>query len=178
MTGLIGLLYAYGTAYLPVSTSSILSSTQLAFTAVFALLLVRQRFTPFSVNAVVLLSVGAIMLGMNAGGDRPAGVSLAQYSAGFAMMLGAAALYGLMMPVIELSQGQHAARTGSAVTYTLVMEMQVVIGFIATAFSTVGMLVNNDFHVSLSTRTASLAVVRFPYLARDRGICDAYFFNF
>ncbi|XP_047048766.1 purine permease 3-like [Lolium rigidum] len=146
MTGLIGLLYAYGTAYLPVSTSSILSSTQLAFTAVFALLLVRQRFTPFSVNAVVLLSVGAVMLGMNAGGDRPAGVSLAQYSAGFAMMLGAAALYGLMMPVIELSQGQHAARTGSAVTYTLVMEMQVVIGFIATAFSTVGMLVNNDFH--------------------------------
>ncbi|KAM0896305.1 hypothetical protein ACQ4PT_023282 [Festuca glaucescens] len=94
MTGLISLLYAYGTAYLSVSTSSILSSTQLAFTAVFALLLVRQWFTPFSVNAVVLLSVGAVMLGMNAGGDRPTGVSRAQHSAGFAIMLGAAACTG------------------------------------------------------------------------------------
>ncbi|BAT08528.1 Os09g0467300 [Oryza sativa Japonica Group] len=146
MTGVDDLLYAYGLAYLPVSTSSILISTQLAFTAAFALLLVRQRFTAFSVNAVVLLSVGAAMLGMNAGGDRPAGVSRAQYCAGFAMTLAAAALYGLVLPVMELSQAHHAAARG-AVTYTLVMEMQLVIGFVATAFSAVGMLVNNDFHV-------------------------------
>ncbi|KAM0867518.1 hypothetical protein ACQ4PT_041944 [Festuca glaucescens] len=102
MAGLDGLLYAYGMAYLPVSTSSILSATQLAFTCGFALLLVRQRFTPFSVNAVVLLSVGAVMLGMNAG------VSRAQYSAGFTTTLGAAALYGFMLPVMELSQARHA----------------------------------------------------------------------
>ncbi|XP_051188179.1 purine permease 3 [Lolium perenne] len=145
MAGLDGLLYAYGMAYLPVSTSSILSATQLAFTCGFALLLVRQRFTPFSVNAVVLLSVGAVMLGMNTGGDRPAGVSRAQYSAGFATTLGAAALYGFILPVMELSQARHAARTGCAVTYTLVMEMQIVIGLLATAFSAVGMLVNKDF---------------------------------
>jgi drug/metabolite transporter (DMT)-like permease len=148
MTGLDDLLYAYGLAYLPVSTSSILVSTQLAFTAGFALLLVRQRFTPFSVNAIVLLSAGAAMLGMNAGGDRPAGVTPAQYYAGFGLTLGAAALYGLVLPVMELSQARHAARAGCAVTYTLVMEMQVVIGFTATAFSAVGMLLNNDFHVS------------------------------
>ncbi|KAG8049923.1 hypothetical protein GUJ93_ZPchr0009g1213 [Zizania palustris] len=145
MTGLDDLLYAFGLAYLPVSTSSILISTQLAFTAAFALLLVRQRFTAFSVNAVVLLTVGAAMLGMNAGGDRPAGVSREQYRAGFAMTLGAAALYGLVLPVMELSQARHAARAG-AVTYTLVMEMQLAISFVATSFSAVGMLVNNDFH--------------------------------
>uniref|UniRef100_K3ZVE4 Probable purine permease n=1 Tax=Setaria italica TaxID=4555 RepID=K3ZVE4_SETIT len=147
MTGLDDLLYTYGLAYLPVSTSSILISTQLAFTAAFALLLVRQRFTASSVNAVVLLSVGAAMLGMNAGGDRPAGVSRAQYSAGFAMTLGAAALFGLVLPVMELSQARHAARPGAApVTYTLVIEMQLVIGLTATIFTAVGMLVNNDFH--------------------------------
>lgn len=149
MTGLDDLLYAYGLAYLPVSTSSILISTQLAFTAAFALLLVRQRFTAFSVNAVALLSAGAAMLGMNAGGDRPAGVSPAQYGAGFAMTLAAAALYGLVLPVMELSQARHAARAGAAaVTYTLVIEMQLVIGLTATVFSAVGMLANNDLHVS------------------------------
>ncbi|TVU09897.1 hypothetical protein EJB05_43396, partial [Eragrostis curvula] len=147
LMGLDDLLYAYGLAYLPVSTSSILISTQLAFTAGFALLLVRQRFTAFSVNALVLLSVGAAMLGMNAGGDRPAGVSRAQYGAGFAMTLGAAALFGLMLPAMELSQARHAARAGAAaVDYPLVIEMQLVIGLGATAFSAVGMLVNNDFH--------------------------------
>ncbi|CAN6196247.1 unnamed protein product [Urochloa humidicola] len=147
MTGLDDLLYAYGLAYLPVSTSSILISTQLAFTAGFALLLVRQRFTAFSVNAVALLTVGAAMLGMNAGGDRPAGVSRAQYGAGFAMTLGAAALFGLVLPVMERSQARHAARPGAApVTYTLVTEMQLVIGLTATIFTAVGMLVNNDFH--------------------------------
>uniref|UniRef100_A0A453CM15 Uncharacterized protein n=1 Tax=Aegilops tauschii subsp. strangulata TaxID=200361 RepID=A0A453CM15_AEGTS len=51
MTGADNFLYAYGQAYLPVSTSSILISTQLAFTAAFALLLVRQRFTGSTVNA-------------------------------------------------------------------------------------------------------------------------------
>ncbi|KAJ1290017.1 hypothetical protein BS78_02G210000 [Paspalum vaginatum] len=146
MTGLDDLLYAYGLAYLPVSTSSILISTQLAFTAAFALLLVRQRFTAFSVNAVALLSAGAAMLGMNAGGDRPAGVSTAQYGAGFAMTLGAAALYGLILPVMELSQARHAARAGdAAVTYTLVIEMQLAIGLTATIFGALGMLANNDF---------------------------------
>nr|ACG25423.1 PUP1 [Zea mays] len=146
MTGLDDLLYAYGLAYLPVSTSSILISTQLAFTAAFALLLVRQRFTAFSVNAVALLSAGAAMLGMNAGGDRPAGVSPAQYGAGFAMTLGAAALYGLLLHAMELSQAQARAGTAAAVTYTLVIEMQLVIGLTATVFSAVGMLANHDLH--------------------------------
>ncbi|XBI84688.1 hypothetical protein VPH35_092935 [Triticum aestivum] len=146
MTGADNFLYAYGQAYLPVSTSSILISTQLAFTAAFALLLVRQRFTGSTVNAIVLLSVGAAMLGMGSGGDRPAGVSGAQYAVGFGMALGAAALYGLVLPVMELSQAWHAARAGSAaLTYTLVVEIQVVIGLTATAFCAVGMLANNDF---------------------------------
>ncbi|KAF7065942.1 hypothetical protein CFC21_072007 [Triticum aestivum] len=144
--GLIDFLYAYGLAYLPVSTTSILVSTQLAFTAVFVLVVVRHRFTAFSVNAVVLIVVGAAMLGLNGGGDRPAGVSRAQYYAGFAMTLGSAALYGLVLPLMELSQAQHAARAGAAVTYTLVLEIQMVIGITATAFSAVGMLVNREFH--------------------------------
>ncbi|KAM0835153.1 hypothetical protein ACQ4PT_063136 [Festuca glaucescens] len=146
MSGADNFIYAYSQAYLPVSTSSILISTQLAFTAGFALLLVRHRFTGSALNAIVLLSVGAAMLGLDAGGDRPPGVTGPQYRAGFGMALGAAALYGLMLPVMELSQAWHAARAGAAaLTYTLVLEMQVVIGLTATALCAVGMLVNKDF---------------------------------
>ncbi|XP_047083414.1 purine permease 3-like [Lolium rigidum] len=142
--GLIDLLYAYGLAYLPVSTSSILISTQLAFTALFALVVVRQRFTAFSVNAVVLLTIGAAMLGMNGGSsDRPEGVSRAQYYAGFAMTIGSSAMYGLVLPLMELSQARLAGRLVGS--YSLIVEMQVVMGFTATAFCAVGMIVNKDF---------------------------------
>jgi hypothetical protein len=55
---------------------------------------------------------------------------------------------------MELSQAWHAARAGAAaLTYTLVVEMQVVIGLTATAFCAVGMLVNKDFQVRLHFQT-------------------------
>uniref|UniRef100_J3MYB1 EamA domain-containing protein n=2 Tax=Oryza brachyantha TaxID=4533 RepID=J3MYB1_ORYBR len=63
---------------------------------------------------------------------------------GFFLTLGAAALYGLILPLVELAY-KHAAGGGRAVTYALVVEMQLVMGFFATAFCTVGMIVDKDF---------------------------------
>jgi len=139
-------LYAYGLEFAPVSTSAILISTQLAFTVFFAFLIVRQRLTPATVNAVALLTTGAVMLGLHVSSDRGPGVSRGQYWLGFVLTLGAAVLYGLIMPLVELAY-KHAAEAGSALTYALVVEMQLVMGFVATAFCTVGMIVNNDFQV-------------------------------
>ncbi|XP_073040123.1 purine permease 3-like [Primulina eburnea] len=140
-TGLDDYLYAYGVAKLPVSTSSLLIATQLAFTAVFAFLLVKQKFTAYSINAVVLLTVGAVVLGLHTSGDRPKGESDKQYFVGFFMTLGAAAIYGLILPLVELMY----LKAGQALTYTLVLEIQMVMCFFATAFCTVGMLINKDF---------------------------------
>ncbi|CAL5073880.1 unnamed protein product [Urochloa decumbens] len=144
-TGVDDFIYAYGLAYLPVSTSAILISTQLAFTVLFAFLVVRQRLTAASVNAVALLTVGAVVLGLHVSSDRPPGVTRGQYWLGFVLTLGAAALYGLVLPLVELAYRRAAAGGGRAVTYALVMEMQLVMGFFATAFCTVGMVVNKDF---------------------------------
>ena len=139
-TGVDDFIYAYGLPYLPVSTSAILIATQLAFTVLFAFLVVRQRLSAASLNAVALLTVGAVVLGLHVSGDRPAGVTRGQYWLGFALTLGAAALYGLVLPLIELAY-RRAAGGGRAVTYALVM------GFFATAFCTVGMIANKDFQV-------------------------------
>lgn len=141
LTGLDDFFYAFGTSYIPVSTSAILISTQLGFTALFAFFLVKQRFTPFSVNAVALLMLGAVILGMDSRKDRAKGETRKEYLAGFCMMLAAALLYGVVLPLVELTY----AKAKQAVTYTLVMEMQLVMGFFATAFCTVGMIVNKDF---------------------------------
>ncbi|XP_047958987.1 purine permease 3-like isoform X2 [Salvia hispanica] len=140
-TGLDDYMYAHGVARLPVSTSSLILATQLAFTAAFAFVLVRQRFTAFSVNAVVLLTLGAVVLGLHTDGDRPEGESKREYLIGFFLTLIAAALFGLILPAIELIY----KRAMQPLTFTLALEIQLVLCFFATAFCTIGMIVNNDF---------------------------------
>ncbi|XP_008806390.1 purine permease 3-like [Phoenix dactylifera] len=143
LIGVDDFLYAYGLSFLPVSTSALLISSQLAFTASFAFLIVKQKFTPYSINSVALLTVGAVMLGLHTSSDRPDNVSEGQYLTGFFLTLGTAALYGLILPLVELTY----RKARQVITYTLVMEMQLVMGFFATALCTIGMLVNKDFEV-------------------------------
>ncbi|CAK9163153.1 unnamed protein product [Ilex paraguariensis] len=141
LTGLDDYLAAFGVSRLPVSTSALIIATQLAFTAGFAFLLVKQKFTAFTINSVFLLSVGAVVLAFHSSTDRPAHESKAQYYMGFFMTLGASALYGFVLPMIELTY----KKAKQVITYPLVMEMQMVMSFFATAFCTIGMLVNHDF---------------------------------
>ncbi|KAJ9673943.1 hypothetical protein PVL29_023471 [Vitis rotundifolia] len=141
LTALDDYLYAYGVAKLPVSTIALIIASQLAFTAAFAFLLVKQKFTSYSVNAIFLLSIGAGVLALHTSSDRPANESNKEYYLGFFMTLAAAALYGFILPLVELTY----KKAKQAITYSLVMEIQMVMCFFATVFCTVGMLVNNDF---------------------------------
>ncbi|KAK1554194.1 hypothetical protein Q3G72_009126 [Acer saccharum] len=143
LTGFDNYLYAYGVSRLPVSTSSLVIASQLAFTAGFAFLLVKQKFTSFSVNAVFLLTIGASVLALHTSNDRPNGESNKEYVLGFLMTLAAAALYGLILPLVELTYKKGKQE----ISYALVMEYQVVMCLFATLICTVGMLVNNDFKV-------------------------------
>ncbi|MCD9558637.1 hypothetical protein HAX54_016088 [Datura stramonium] len=143
VTGLDAFLYSWGASKLPVSTSSLLIAAQLAFTAVGAFFLVKQKFTSYSINAVVLLIVGTVLLGIRVNGDRPEGVTSKAYVIGFIVTTLAAALYGVILPCIELIY----LKAKQAITATLVLEIQMVMSFAATAFCTVGMIANKDFQV-------------------------------
>ncbi|KAF5181379.1 Purine permease [Thalictrum thalictroides] len=141
LNGVDDYLYAYGVSKLPVSTSSLIISTQLVFTAGFAFLIVKQKFTSYTINAIVLLTVAAIVLGVRASSDRPNGESKMEYFTGFFMTLGASALYGFVLPMVEFTYKKSKTK----INYTLVIEMQMVMSLFATAFCTIGMLVNKDF---------------------------------
>ncbi|CAL9180522.1 unnamed protein product [Musa hybrid cultivar] len=173
LTGLDDFLYAYGLSFLPVSTSSLLISTQLAFTAFFAFLIVKQKFTPYSINSVALLTVGAAILGLHVSSDRPDNVTKSEYYMGFILTLGAAVLYALIMPLVELMY----AKSKQAITYTLVMEMQLVMGFFATAFCTVGMLVNKDFQaIPREARHSECGESRYyVILVWNAVVCQSFF---
>ncbi|CAL0319316.1 unnamed protein product [Lupinus luteus] len=143
LTGLDNYLSAYGVARLPVSTSALIIASQLAFTAVFAFLLVKQKFKAYTVNAVVLLTLGAGVLALHTSGDRPVGESKKQYVMGFVVTLFAAALYGFVLPLVELAY----KKTEQFMTYSLVLEIQFVMCTFATLLNIVGMITNHDFKV-------------------------------
>ncbi|CAN4097987.1 unnamed protein product [Withania somnifera] len=141
LQGFCNYSYAYGIAKLPVSTSGLLFATQLAFTAFFAFIIVRLKLTSYSVNSVFLLTIGAVVLALRSGGDQPEGETKKEYILGFIMTLASAALTGLILPLVELIY----KKAQQAITYTLVLEFQTVYCFVATVFSTIGMIINNDF---------------------------------
>lgn len=134
-------IYTYGLSVLPASTSSVLVASQLGFNAIFALLLVGQKFSPLSINSVVLLTASSVMLAFHTSGDRPAGVTNRQYVVGFVLTLAAAALYGFLTPLLELTY----KKTKRQITSTLIIEMQLVMSVVATVFCTVGMLIKGEF---------------------------------
>ncbi|MCL7045932.1 hypothetical protein MKW94_004086 [Papaver nudicaule] len=139
--GFDSFMYSLGLSYIPVSTSSLLFSTQLCFTAFFSWLIVKQKFTAFIINAVVVMTLGSVLLGINTNGDKPVGVSKSQYLLGFLLTLTAAALIGLLMPLIELSFSK-AIRN---ITYASLLQFQFIYSLFATIVCVIGMLVNKDF---------------------------------
>ncbi|CAL0305583.1 unnamed protein product [Lupinus luteus] len=143
LIGLDSYLFAYGSSRLPVSTSSLILATQLAFNAVFAFFLVNQKFTPYSINAVVLLTFGAGLLALHSSSDRPEGVSTKQYVMGLVLTLMASALFGIILPLTEMVY----KKTKEVINYTLVLEIQLVMCLFAALFSATGMIINKDYKV-------------------------------
>ncbi|XP_058097263.1 purine permease 1-like [Magnolia sinica] len=141
LMGLDNFMYSVGSSFLPVSTSSLLFATQLAFTAFFAFIIVKQKFTAYTINAVVLMTLGSVLLGLRNSGDRPANVTNGQYLLGFIMTLGASALLGFAYPCIELSY----AKAKKVITYPVVMQFQFCTTMSATIFCVIGMTINKDF---------------------------------
>ncbi|KAJ8539469.1 hypothetical protein K7X08_013721 [Anisodus acutangulus] len=158
ITGLDDFFYSWGASKLPVSTSSLLVAAQLAFTAIGAFFIVKLKFTSYSINAVVVLTVGAVLLGIRANGDRPEGVTSGEYNLGFIMTLLAAGLYGVILPCIELIY----MKANQVISATLVLEIQMVMCFAATAFCTIGMIANKDFQaISSEAKQFNLGEARY-----------------
>ncbi|KAG7598515.1 hypothetical protein ISN44_As06g027550 [Arabidopsis suecica] len=141
LSGFDNYLYAYGIAYLPVSTAALIIASQLAFIAIFSFFMVKHKFTPFTINAVVLLTVGAAVLGMHTETDKPVHETHKQYIIGFLMTVAAAVMYAFILPLVELAY----QKARQPMSYTLVLEFQLILCFLASIVSVIGMFIAGDF---------------------------------
>ncbi|KAF8031078.1 hypothetical protein BT93_D0307 [Corymbia citriodora subsp. variegata] len=95
-------LYSVGLLYLPVSTYSLICSSQLAFNALFSFFLNGQKFTPYIINSLVLLTISSTLLVFQSDSEDPKGVSTGKYTVGFVCTIGASAGYGLVLSLTQL----------------------------------------------------------------------------
>ncbi|KAH9313779.1 hypothetical protein KI387_022406 [Taxus chinensis] len=134
------LLYSWGVSFMPASTYSLLCSTQLAFNAVFAFMLNKQKISPAVLNSLVILTFSAVLLGIHSGSDRPPGVSSSEYVIGFICTIAASALYGLILPLMQLV----FKRVLKKETFAVVLEMQIYTSIVATAVCIIGLFASGE----------------------------------
>ncbi|KAL5774073.1 hypothetical protein ACOSP7_011630 [Xanthoceras sorbifolium] len=135
-------LYSVGLMYLPVSTYSLICASQLAFNAFFSFFINSQKFTPFIINSLVLLTISSTLLVFqNEDSANPTGVSKGKYAIGFICTVGASAGYGLMLSLIQLA----FKKVIKGQSFTAILDMIIYPDLVASCAMLVGLFVSKEW---------------------------------
>lgn len=139
------LLYSYGMSYLPVSTFSLVCASQLAFNAFFSYFLNAEKFTPFTVNSLVILTISSALLMFQSDDDASEShkISRGKYIIGFLCTLFASAGYSLMLSLTQLGFRKIIKRN----TMRAMLDLIIYQSMVATCIATVGLFASGDWKV-------------------------------
>ncbi|XVF27369.1 hypothetical protein REPUB_Repub14bG0101600 [Reevesia pubescens] len=152
------LMYSIGLLHLPVSTFSLICASQLAFNALFSFFFHSQKFTPFIINSLVLLTISSTLLIFQ---TDPAGhteVSKGKYAIGFLCTIGASAGYGLMLSLTQLS----FKKLLKGETHAKVLEMVIYQSLFAISAAIVGLFTSGEWK-GLSIEMEDFELGKFSY---------------
>ncbi|KAK1324156.1 putative purine permease 5 [Acorus calamus] len=99
-----------------------------------------------SINAIVIITAGAVLLALDASSDRFPGIYNRQYTLGFIWDVLGSALHGLIFALSEMVFVKLLGRR----SFHVVLEQQVMVSLFAFAFTTIGVVVNRDFQAMKS----------------------------
>ncbi|KAI6703493.1 hypothetical protein NL676_012629 [Syzygium grande] len=134
-------LYSTGLLYLPVSTYSLICSSQLAFNAFFSFFLNSQKFTPYIINSLVLLTISSTLLVFQSDSEVPKGVSSGKYALGFVCTIGASAGYGLILSLTQLCFRRVIRKE----TFRAVLDMLLYQSLVASVIVVVGLFASGEW---------------------------------
>lgn len=135
-------LYSIGLRYLPVSTYSIICASQLAFNSFFSFFLNKQKFTPYIINSLVLLTISSTLLVFQNDSENTEGVlSKKKYAIGFICTVGAAAGYGFQLSLTQLAFSKVIKRE----TFKAVLDMIIYTAFVASCAILAGLFVSREW---------------------------------
>lgn len=98
----VAMMFSVGLQYLPVSTFSLITASQLGFNALLAFFINSQKFTPLTINSVVLLTISSTLLVFQTDTNSTTTVSSGKYVAGFICTLIASAGCALVLNLTQL----------------------------------------------------------------------------
>ncbi|XP_038876396.1 probable purine permease 10 [Benincasa hispida] len=136
-------LFSIGLMYLPVSTYSLISSSQLAFNAIFSFFLNSQKFTPPIINSLVLLTISSTLLVFQTESDDSANnkASKAKYIIGFLCTIAGSAGYGLVLSLTQL----FFNKVIKSESFKVIVDMIVYRSLVASLAIVVGLFVSGEW---------------------------------
>nr|GMD04350.1 probable purine permease 10 [Ipomoea batatas] len=133
--------YSLAIDYLPASTYSLLNSSQLAFTALFSFLLNAQSFTPYIINAVILLTFSPMLLIFSQETTSSEVASKDDYMLGVLFTIAASACPALLFSLTQLVFEKIIKRETLKDTVILT----VLQSFVATVVTLVGLFASGEW---------------------------------
>ncbi|XP_057465455.1 probable purine permease 10 [Actinidia eriantha] len=137
------MLYSIGLLYLPVSTYSLICASQLGFNAVFSRFLNAQKFTPFIINSLFILTISSTLLVFQHDSSSSTKVSRRKYAIGFVCTVGASAGYALMLSVTQLAFRKILKKEN----FRVILDMIIYQSLVATCVVLIGLFASGEWKV-------------------------------
>ncbi|KAL0442558.1 UNVERIFIED_CONTAM: putative purine permease 10 [Sesamum latifolium] len=135
------MLYTIGLQYLPVTTYTLICASQLGFNAVFSYFLNRQKFTPYIVNSLVLLTISSVLLVFQTDPGDSKTTTKKKYVIGFICTLAASAGYALMLSLTQLAFHKVIKKE----TLRAVIDMTIYQSVVATGIIIIGLFASGEW---------------------------------
>ncbi|KAG7616453.1 putative purine permease 6 [Arabidopsis thaliana] len=162
------ILYSFGLLYLPVSTFSLISASQLAFNAVFSYFLNSQKITPFILNSLVLLTISSTLLVIQHEPESPSSTSKSaaksKYVIGYICAVGSSAGYSLVLSLTDYAFEKILKKY----TFKAILDMATYPSMVATCVVVVGLFGSGGWK-KLSTEMEEFQLGKSSYILINIG---------